>query len=224
MLLCHLVTHVIAHARAKKRAFKLKRPRLALMKKRQNHDSVRRKQHIDKEHDILQEGETGVPAQTTGIMSVGVTDLVLEGLVRSEGRLGGWGGVRADGLVGLLVHLLHVVEGDLVLDVRGEVLLVLGLVLLGEVLHVLGHVRAVDTVAVEFRLKKAVLKAEANAARNSERGGGRREWSWFGVRCGCGEVFVATSRTTRERGDGVHNETNTQGRINGTSLRKCGSS
>lgn len=62
-----------------------------------------------------------------------------------------------------LVHLLDVVEGDVVLDVLGEVLLVLGLVFLGQVLHVLGDVAAVDAVAVHLRLfgvTKAVKNGE----------------------------------------------------------------
>lgn len=82
------------------------------------------------------------------------THVVLERLVRGEGRLGGRRGVPTDGLVGLLVHLLNVVEGDLIRDVRRELLLVLGFVFLRKVLHVLGHVSAVDAVAVELGLNK----------------------------------------------------------------------
>ena len=51
-----------------------------------------------------------------------------------------------------LVHVLNLVEGDFVLDVRREVLLVLGLVFLGEVFHVLRDVGTVDAVAVKLGL------------------------------------------------------------------------
>lgn len=52
-----------------------------------------------------------------------------------------------------LVHVLDIFERDTVLDVLGEVFLVLGLVFLGQVLHVLCDVRTVDAVAVQLRLQ-----------------------------------------------------------------------
>merc|ERR1719234_889295 len=97
-------------------------------------------------------------------LSLGLSDLSLPGDKTNLGRipplLGGGGGglglgrwVLADGGVALLVHVLHAVSSDSVLDVPGELLLVSILVLLDEVAHVVSHVASKDVSTVDISVQ-----------------------------------------------------------------------
>merc|ERR1740129_460741 len=97
-------------------------------------------------------------------LSLGLGDLSLPGNESNLGcippLLGGSGGglglgrwVLADGGVALLVHVLHAVGSDSVLDVPGELLLVGILVLLNEVAHVVSHVAAEDVSTVDVSIQ-----------------------------------------------------------------------
>merc|ERR1719376_410769 len=97
-------------------------------------------------------------------LSLGLGDLSLPGDESNLGRippllgccggglgLGRW--VLADGSVALLVHVLHAVGSDSVLDVPGELLLVGILVLLDEVAHVVSHVASEDVSTVDVSVQ-----------------------------------------------------------------------
>lgn len=61
--------------------------------------------------------------------------------------------VLADGLVGLLVHLLEAVGLKVILNVLRELALVALLVVVGQRLHVLGHVAAKDVLTQRLRVQ-----------------------------------------------------------------------
>jgi len=68
---------------------------------------------------------------------------------------GSW--LSTDSLVAISVHLLHVIRVDTVLDVSGEDLLILLLILLFKRIHVLTNVASEDTLLVEISIVLALV-------------------------------------------------------------------
>lgn len=82
----------------------------------------------------------------------GLLDLALEALVRGEGLLLTGAGILTDLLVNTLVKLLQTIGLNILGKVRGELLLVLGVIFLLEVLHVLTNVSTEDALTVHVRV------------------------------------------------------------------------
>merc|ERR1712048_729361 len=100
---------------------------------------------------LLLRGDLGLPAGEADLL--GGPPLLLNLLV----HLGLGRGIGSDGSMSVLVHALHAVSSDSILDEPAEVLLELLLVLLLQRLHVLRHVETEDVLSVHVGVQLLAL-------------------------------------------------------------------